>query len=250
MSDTHFQRMKDLPSTHLLGAGTAMCAGCGGLAAVTEVYDVLGENTVFVNAAGCMTVADDSFERRIETVGRNLPHQEVKVADLKTGAAIPVGEIGEPCFRGYHVMLGYYNDDDATRNTIDTAGWLHSGDLGAMDEDGYLRITGRLKEMIIRGGENIYPAEIEAYLFANPKISQAAVFGVSDERLGEDIAVWVQLHDGETMTEDELRDYCRTGLAHFKTPRHVRFVTSFPMTVTGKLQKFRMREMAEKDLSG
>ncbi|MBT5812603.1 MAG: AMP-binding protein, partial [Rhodospirillaceae bacterium] len=118
-----------------------------------------------------LTVADDSFERRIETVGRNLPHQEVKVADLKTGAAIPVGEIGEPCFRGYHVMLGYYNDDDATRNTIDAAGWLHSGDLGTMDEDGYLRITGRLKEMIIRGGENIYPAEIKAYLFANPKIS-------------------------------------------------------------------------------
>jgi fatty-acyl-CoA synthase len=197
-----------------------------------------------------LTVANDSFDRRIETVGRNLPHQEVKVADLKTGAAIPVGEIGEPCFRGYHVMQGYYNDDDATRNTIDAANWLHSGDLGAMDADGYLRITGRLKEMIIRGGENIYPAEIEAYLFTNPKISQAAVFGVSDERLGEEIAVWVQLHDGETMAEDELRDFCRAGLAHFKAPRHIRFVTTFPMTVTGKLQKFRMREMAEKELLG
>ena len=195
-----------------------------------------------------LTVADDSFERRIETVGRNLPHQEVKIADLKTGAAIPIGEIGEPCFRGYHVMLGYYNDDEATRNTIDSAGWLHSGDLGAMDAAGYLRITGRLKEMIIRGGENIYPAEIEAYLFANPKIAQTAVFGVSDERLGEEIAVWVQLHDGETMTEDELRDYCRAGLSHFKVPRHIRFVTSFPMTVTGKLQKFRMQEIAEERL--
>ncbi len=195
-----------------------------------------------------LTVADDTFERRIETVGRNLPHQEVKVADLKTGAALPIGEIGEPCFRGPHVMLGYYNDDEATRKTIDDARWLHSGDLGAMDADGYLRITGRLKEMIIRGGENIYPAEIEAYLFTNPKIAQAAVFGVADERFGEEIAAWVQLRDGETMTEEALREYCRSGIAHFKVPRYIRFVTEFPMTVTGKLQKFRMREMAEKML--
>ena len=196
-----------------------------------------------------LTVADDSFERRIETVGRNLPHQEVKIADLKTGAALPIGKIGEPCFRGYHVMSGYYNDQDATRGAIDPARWLHSGDLGAMDEDGYLRITGRLKEMIIRGGENIYPAEIEAYLFTNPKIAQVAVFGVPDERLGEEITVWAQLHEGETMAEDELRDFCRKGLSHFKVPRHIRFVTSFPMTVTGKLQKFRMQEIAEQSLA-
>ncbi len=195
-----------------------------------------------------LTVADDSLERRTETVGRNLPHQEVKIADLKTGAAIAIGEIGEPCFRGYHVMLGYYNDEDATRGTIDEAGWLHSGDLGSMDADGYVRITGRLKEMIIRGGENVYPAEIEAFLFANSKVAQAAVFGVADERMGEEIMAWIQLHEGETMTEEELRDYCRDGLAHFKVPRYIRLVDSFPMTVTGKLQKFRMRESAEEQM--
>ncbi|MHA1559396.1 MAG: AMP-binding enzyme, partial [Alphaproteobacteria bacterium] len=186
---------------------------------------------------------------RTKTVGRNLPHQEVKIADLKTGAAIPIGEIGEPCFRGYHVMLGYYNDEEATRATIDKAGWLHSGDLGIMDWDGYVRITGRIKEMIIRGGENVYPAEIEAFLFANPKVAQAAVFGVADERMGEEIMAWIQLHDGQTMTEDELRDYCREGLSHFKVPRYIRLVNSFPMTVTGKLQKFRMREMAEQQMN-
>jgi fatty-acyl-CoA synthase len=140
-------------------------------------------------------------------------------------------------------MSGYYNNPNATEETIDSAGWLHSGDLGSMDKDGYVKITGRLKEMIIRGGENIYPAEIEAYLFTHPKISQVAVLGLPDEKLGEEIAVWVQLHVDESMNEEELRDFCREGLAHFKVPRFIRFVDEFPMTVTGKIQKFRMREM-------
>jgi len=191
-----------------------------------------------------LTSHDDSLERRTETVGSNLPHQEVKVIDVKSGATLPCGEVGEVCFRGYHVMQGYYGDAEATRKTVDTAGWLHSGDLGTMDADGYLRITGRLKEMIIRGGENIYPAEIEEFLFSHPKIAQVGVFGIPDVRYGETVMAWVQLHAGEKATEDEIRDYCKGKIAHFKIPQHVWFVDEFPMTVTGKLQKFRMRELA------
>jgi fatty-acyl-CoA synthase len=189
-----------------------------------------------------LTARDDNMERRTQTVGRNLPHQEVKVVDVENRKTLPCGEIGEICFRGHHIMRGYYGDAEATAKALDEAGWLASGDLGTMDGDGYVRITGRLKEMIIRGGENIYPREIEDWLFAHEKISQAAVFGVPDEFYGEEICVWVELHPGEEMTEDELRDYCREGLAHFMTPKYVRFVTEFPMTVTGKWQKFRMRE--------
>jgi len=191
-----------------------------------------------------LTSHDDSLERRTETVGTNLPHQEVKVVDVKSGATLPCGEVGEVCFRGYHVMHAYYGDAEATRKTVDAAGWLHSGDLGTMDADGYVRITGRLKEMIIRGGENIYPAEIEEFLFSHPKIAQVGVFGIPDERYGETVMAWVQLHAGETATEDEIRDYCKGRIAHFKIPQHVWFVDEFPMTVTGKLQKFRMRELA------
>jgi fatty-acyl-CoA synthase len=191
-----------------------------------------------------LTAADDSLERRLETVGTNLPHQEVKLVHVKTGATVPVGEVGEVCFRGYHVMRGYYGDAEATRKAIDAQGWLHSGDLGTMDADGYVRITGRLKEMIIRGGENIYPREIEEFLYTHPKIAQVAVFGVPDAYYGEEIAAWIQLRAGERATEDEIRAFCKGRIAHFKIPRHVRFVEEFPMTVTGKLQKFRMREMA------
>jgi fatty-acyl-CoA synthase len=189
-----------------------------------------------------LTDRHDSIERRTQTVGRNLPHQEVKVVDVESRRTLACGEIGEICFRGHHIMRGYYGDAEATAKALDEAGWLASGDLGTMDEDGYVRITGRLKEMIIRGGENIYPREIEDWLFTHPKISQAAVFGVPDEFYGEEICAWVELHPGEKMTEDELRSYCREGLAHFMAPKYVRFVTEFPMTVTGKLQKFRMRE--------
>jgi len=191
-----------------------------------------------------LTAREDSLARRTETVGTNLPHQEVKVIDLQSGATVPVGTVGEVCFRGYHLMRGYYGDAAATCKAIDEQGWLHSGDLGAMDAEGYLRITGRLKEMIIRGGENIYPAEIEEFLFTHPKIAQVAVFGVPDEFYGEVVMAWVQLHAGQTATEEEIRDYCKGKIAHFKVPAHIWFVEEFPMTVTGKLQKFRMREMA------
>jgi fatty-acyl-CoA synthase len=191
-----------------------------------------------------LTAIDDTLERRTETVGTNLPHQEVKVVDTGDGSTVTTGEIGEICFRGYHIMHGYYGEPEKSAEAIDSAGWLHSGDLGTMDEAGYLRITGRLKEMIIRGGENIYPREIEDFLFTHPKIAQVAVFGIPDEYYGEEVMAWVMLHPGESMDEEELREYCRDRIAHFKIPSHIWFVDEFPMTVTGKLQKFRMREMA------
>ena len=191
-----------------------------------------------------LTTRDDSFERRIDTVGRNLPHQEVKIVDTDSGATVALGTVGEICFRGYHVMRGYYAAPDKTAQAVDAADWLFSGDLGSMDADGYLRITGRRKEMIIRGGENIYPKEIEAFLFTHPKIAQVAVLGVPDEQYGEAIMAWIQLHQGEHCDEDEIRNYCRDQIAHFKIPKYIWFVDEFPMTVTGKLQKYRMREIA------
>jgi fatty-acyl-CoA synthase len=191
-----------------------------------------------------LTEPQDSLERRTETVGRNLPHQEVKIVDPEDGRTLPLGAVGEICFRGYHVMQGYYADPQATASAIDPRGWLHSGDLGTMDAEGYVRITGRLKDMIIRGGENIYPAEIERVLSGHPKVAQAGVIGIPDEFYGEQVMAWIQLHTGETVTEEEIRSYCRDRLAHFKVPAVIRFVEAFPMTVTGKLQKFRMREMA------
>jgi fatty-acyl-CoA synthase len=191
-----------------------------------------------------LTAIDDTLERRTETVGTNLPHQEVKVVDTASGRTVAIGEVGEICFRGYHIMHGYYGQPEKTADAIDQAGWLHSGDLGTMDAEGYVRITGRLKEMIIRGGENIYPREIEDFLFTHPKIAQVAVFGIPDEFYGEEVMAWVMLHPGQSMDEEELREFCRDQIAHFKIPKHVWFVDEFPMTVTGKLQKFRMREMA------
>ena len=189
-----------------------------------------------------LTTRDDSFERRIETVGHNLPHQEVKIVDTETGATLPLGGIGEICFRGYHIMRGYYGDAEKTAETVDEAGWLFSGDLGTMDENGYVKITGRREEMIIRGGENIYPREIEDFIFSHPAVAEVAVFGVPDDFYGEQVAAWIELHSGETLAEDKLREFCKAGLAHFKIPKYIRFVNEFPMTVTGKLQKFKMRE--------
>ncbi len=192
-----------------------------------------------------ITRLSDSFERRTQTVGTNMPHQEVKIVDPATGQIVPVGEPGEVCFRGYHVMKGYFELPEATREVIDEGGWLHSGDLGVLDDSGYLTITGRLKEMVIRGGENIYPAEIEAYLATHTKVAQAAVFGVADEKFGEELGVWIQLANGATADPEEFREFVRNGMAYFKVPRFVRLVDEFPMTVTGKIQKFRIREIEE-----
>jgi fatty-acyl-CoA synthase len=191
-----------------------------------------------------LTTRDDTMERRTETVGKNLPHQEVKIVSTETGATVALGEIGEICFRGYHIMRGYYGQAEKTAEAIDKSGWLYSGDLGSMDADGYVRITGRRKEMIIRGGENIYPKEIEQFLSTHPKIAQVAVFGIPDDYYGEEIMAWAQLHQGEHCSENEIRDYCKDQIAHFKIPKHIWFVDEFPMTVTGKLQKYRMREIA------
>jgi fatty-acyl-CoA synthase len=191
-----------------------------------------------------LTTRNDSTERRINSVGRNLPHQEVKVVDPDSGQTLALGEIGEICFRGYHIMQGYYGDPEATAQAVDRHGWLHSGDLGSMDADGYVQITGRLKEMIIRGGENIYPREIEDFVFTHPKVAEVAVFGVPDEFYGEQVMAWIQLHAGERVTEEEIRAFCKGNIAHFKIPEYIWFVDEFPMTVTGKLQKFRMREIA------
>ncbi len=194
------------------------------------------------------TPVDASIEDRTGTVGLASPHIELKVIDPDTGAIVPCGTQGEICYRGYNIMRGYYNNPEGTREVIDEARWLHSGDLATMDERGYCRITGRAKEMIIRGGENIYPREIEEFLFTNPKVRNVQIIGVPDEKYGEEIQAWIELREGETSTEEEIRTYCKGKIAHYKIPRYVKFVTEYPMTVTGKIQKFKMRETAIKEL--
>ena len=188
-----------------------------------------------------MTLPNDTLERRTETVGRAMPWVEIKVVD-ETGRVVPVGQKGEICTRGYSVMQGYWNDEERTAETIDSAGWLHSGDIATMDEAGYVRIVGRIKDMIIRGGENIYPREIEEFLYQHPAISEVQVFGVPDEKMGEEVCAWIQLNDGFDLSDEDVKAYCRDQITHFKIPRHIRFVTEYPMTVTGKIQKFVMRD--------
>ena len=187
------------------------------------------------------TSADDSLERRVGSIGRAHPHVEVKIVDAE-GRITPPGVAGEFCTRGYSVMLGYWDDPEKTAEVIDDAGWMHTGDLATLDEDGYGNIVGRIKDMVIRGGENLYPREIEEFLFRYPKCAAVQVVGVSDAKFGEELCAWIQLKPGERATEDEIRDFCRGAIAHHKIPRYVRFVESFPMTVTGKVQKFVMRE--------
>jgi len=194
------------------------------------------------------TPVDAALEDRTGTVGLPSPYIEIKVVDRETGAIVPCGIQGEICYRGYSIMRGYHNNPEATAEAIDVAGWLHSGDLATMDERGYCKITGRAKEMIIRGGENIYPREIEEFLFGNPKVKNVQVIGVPDEKYGEEIQAWIELREGETATEDEVKAYCKGKIAHYKIPRYIKFVTEFPMTVTGKIQKYKMREAAIKEL--
>ena len=191
---------------------------------------------------------DDPLEARVATVGTVHPHIECKIVDPRTGAAVLRGEPGELCTRGYSVMLGYWNDPEATALAIDSARWMHSGDLAAVREDGYVNIVGRLKDMIIRGGENIYPREIEEFLHGHPKIGDVQVIGVPDSKYGEEVCAWIRLREGKTATEEEIRDYCRGQIATYKIPRYIRFTTEFPMTVTGKIQKFRLREKMIQEL--
>ena len=194
------------------------------------------------------TSTTDSVEHRVTTVGRVLPHVEAKIVDPETGEIVERGQQGEYCTRGFHVMLGYWNDPEKTAEAIDADGWMHSGDLATMDDDGYVNIVGRIKDMIIRGGENIYPREIEEFLYTHPAVADAQVIGVPDRKYGEEIMAWVQLAPGAELTDEALKEYCRGKIAHFKIPRHVSFVSDFPMTVTGKIRKVEMREKSIADL--
>lgn len=195
------------------------------------------------------TAADDPFEKRVTTVGRTQPHLETKIIDVATGKISPRGEIGELCTRGYSVMLKYWNNEEATRKSIDSAGWMHTGDLAVMDEEGYIQIAGRIKDMVIRGGENVYPKEIEEFLYTHPAISDVQVTGVPDKKYGEELIAWVKLHpDSDTVNEEQLRAFCKGKITHFKIPRYFKFVDEFPMTVTGKIQKFKMREISIEEL--
>jgi fatty-acyl-CoA synthase len=194
------------------------------------------------------TRTDDPLAMRVETVGRPIPGIEVKVLDPATGQALADGEQGELCARGHDVMLGYYKNPEATAAAIDPEGWLHTGDLAVRLPSGYYKITGRIKDMVIRGGENIFPREIEEFLFTHPAVEQAAVVGVPDPKYGEELCAWIKLKVGHTATEDEIRQFCRSCLAHFKVPKYVRFVDGFPQTVTGKIQKFKIRETMRDEL--
>ncbi len=188
------------------------------------------------------TRVDDPVERRVGTVGRVGPHVEVKVIDPETGVIVARGATGELCTRGYSVMLGYWDEPEKTAGAIDEAGWMHTGDLATMDDDGYLSIVGRIKDMVIRGGENVYPRELEELLYLHEDVIDVQVVGVPDDRYGEELCAWLRLRDGAEADEEAIRDFCRQRVAHFKVPRYVLFVDDFPMTVTGKVQKFKMRE--------
>lgn len=193
------------------------------------------------------TRMDAPIEKRVSTVGTIHPHLEVKLVDPESGRVVERGEKGELCTRGYSVMLGYWNNEEATRGSI-VNGWMHTGDLAQMDDEGYVAITGRIKDMIIRGGENIYPRELEEFFYTHPAISDVQVIGVPDQKYGEEVMAWVKTHEGKTLTEDELRAFCKGKIAHYKIPRYFKFTQDFPMTVTGKIQKFKMRDVSIEEL--
>jgi fatty-acyl-CoA synthase len=183
---------------------------------------------------------DDPLERRVSTVGRVQPHIEIKIVD-GDGRIVPRGVAGEFCTRGYSVMRGYWNDEAKTREAIDAAGWMHTGDLATMDEEGYVNIVGRIKDLVIRGGENVYPREVEEFLYRHPKVQDVQVVGVPDPKYGEELCAWIRLREGQQASAEEIREFCRGQIAHYKVPRHIRFVDAFPMTITGKVQKYLMR---------
>ena len=203
---------------------------------VTIAYGMTETSPVSTQCA-----TDDPLERRVSTVGQVLPHIEIKIVDSE-GMAVPRGTTGEFCTRGYSVMKGYWNDPEKTAEAVDPGGWMHTGDLAVMDDAGYVNIVGRLKDMVIRGGENVYPREIEEFLYRHPKIQDVQVIGVPDQKYGEEICAWIKLREGQTATPEEIREFCKGQIAHYKIPRYVEFVSDFPMTITGKIQKFVMRE--------
>ncbi len=206
---------------------------------ITIPYGLTEASPVFT-----MSGAHETLERRVTTVGTGQPHIEIKIIDPETGKTVPPNTVGELCCRGYNVMKGYYNMPEETAKAIDADGWLHSGDLGTVDEDGYYRITGRLKDMIIRGGENIYPKEIEEFLRTNPHVEDAEVVGIPDQRYGEIVGAFVIPRQGEELTEEDLREFCKSRIAFYKTPKHFFIVDGFPQTASGKIQKFKLREQA------
>ena len=210
---------------------------------VTIAYGMTETSPVSFQSA-----TDDPIERRVSTVGRVHPHVEVKVVDQE-GKLVPCGETGELLTRGYSVMRSYWNDEEKTLEAIDKAGWMHTGDQATIDAEGYCNIVGRIKDMVIRGGENVYPREIEEFLYRHPKVQDVQVIGVPDEKYGEELCVWIKLRDGEEANADEIKAFCKDQIAHFKVPRYVRFVDEFPMTVTGKIQKFKMRETTIAELA-
>ena len=207
----------------------------------------IGYGMTETSPVSTQTQIGDTLEHQTATVGKAHPHVEIKIVDAE-GRVVPRGERGEFCTRGYSVMLGYWDDADRTAQTIDAAGWMHTGDLATMDEDGYCNIVGRIKDMVIRGGENIYPREIEEFLYRHPAIQEVQVFGVPDPRFGEELCAWIRIRDGASLNEDAVKAFCKDQIAHYKVPRHIRFVRDFPMTVTGKMQKFIMREKMVEDL--
>ncbi|MCY4668941.1 MAG: AMP-binding protein, partial [Rhodococcus sp.] len=217
-----------------------------------QVIDRMGMSEVSIcygmtetSPVSLQTRSDDSIEQRTETVGRVGPHLEIKIVDPATGLTVPRGEPGELCTRGYSVMLGYWENPEKTAEAIDAARWMHTGDIGVMDEAGYVAITGRIKDMVIRGGENVYPREIEEFLYTHPDILDAQVIGVPDAKYGEELMVWVQMREGaDDLDADSVRAFCTGKLAHYKIPRYVHVVDEFPMTVTGKVRKIAMREQA------
>ena len=213
------------------------------MAEVTIAYGMTETSPVSFQSA-----ADDSLERRVSTVGRIQPHVEAKVVD-EQGRIVARGETGEILTRGYNVMLGYWGDEERTSEAIDAARWMHTGDLGTIDEAGYGNVVGRLKDMVIRGGENVYPREIEEYLYGHPKVQDVQVVGLPDPKYGEELCAWIVLREGETADADEIKAFCRGNIAHYKIPRYVKFVTEFPMTVTGKVMKFVIREQMIEELA-
>ncbi len=213
------------------------------MAEVTIAYGMTETSPV-----SCQSGADTPLDKRVSTVGLVQPHLEIKIIDPDTGATLPVGQAGEFCTRGYAVMHGYWGDEAKTREAIDADGWMHTGDIATMDSEGYVNIVGRIKDMVIRGGENVYPREVEEFLYRHPAVSDVQVVGVPDSKYGEELCAWIILKSGQSATADEIRAFCKGSIAHYKVPRYVKFVDAFPMTITGKIQKFVMRDTMRREL--
>ncbi|MEO6408742.1 MAG: AMP-binding protein [Burkholderiaceae bacterium] len=213
------------------------------MAEVTIAYGMTETSPV-----SCQSSTDSPLERRVSTVGQVQPHLEIKIVDPQSGGTVDPGESGEFCTRGYAVMRGYWGDEERTREAIDADGWMHTGDLATMDTEGYVNIVGRIKDLVIRGGENVYPREIEEFLYRHPAVADVQVIGVPDNKYGEELCAWVVLKPGASATAEALREFCQGQIAHYKVPRYIRFVDAFPMTVTGKIQKFVMREAMKREL--